>query len=575
MGVRKNVISESHGTRKKHPSVGCHQSTISTKIQPRNYTFDKTGEQIVFSDWIILFHKGRQRFTHAIGTHVRRIRHHHMILLYQRLRLPQQRLHGLYQRPHIGLLRHVQQVSAAHQVIQTVAQEGQVVQSQLGLQNAAVFLGVGETVKQLLRRGDAGLRRQRIVAGKGLPQGMLISRPGGRVLNGEYIRLNMAAEPAAVILPRFHHDGEVRQLRGAVVYVQTPQVFGDDAGYRLAGGNAVGLINLYKRVEQDTEDVPAALTGIDAEDILRLDGGVAFANFRQLRLDSGFLLGLFQIILPLTLQFIVRVSFHPQAAEAVLHHIAHNPVRREELRRGRNLFLADLDVLFEVSKHFILRLAVIVLIQPADDLHLVCPVRLRDQRDHLLKHTAAAQQEIGEEQFGIVLQLLEQTGQDAVQRVALHDQQVFIQFFRLVGVLHLVDLAHVKAFEFQMNRLVQNLRLKSAIVIGEHANMGGQIAIDLHEAQSGKAVKPGIGRLFHDLLIALLADSLNQGGALTLLRLRQQVTIHGIRAGIARVLFRYSIYLCALPDAVDQLDTRPDGVLFDGVLIHAYLLSLA
>ena len=119
-----------------------------------------------------------------------------------------------------------------------------------------------------------------------------------------------------------------------------------------------------------------------------------------------------------------------------------------------------------------------------------------------------------------------------------------------------------------MNRLCQNLRLEPAFVICENPDVGGQVAVDLHKPQSGKAVEPGIGHLFHHLLIVLLLDTTNQGLPLPLFCGVQQMTIHAVRIGIARILFGDAIHSGALGDAVDQFTTRPHRVFLDCVLIH-------
>ena len=67
----------------------------------------------------------------------------------------------------------------------------------------------------------------------------------------------------------------------------------------------------------------------------------------------------------------VNALFFPlvdeDTAKAVFHHIADNPVRREELRDSRDFLLGDLAVL---GKGSVLRLGVVILVQPSDDLHL-------------------------------------------------------------------------------------------------------------------------------------------------------------------------------------------------------------
>ena len=80
-----------------------------------------------------------------------------------------------------------------------------------------------------------------------------------------------------------------------------------------------------------------------------------------------------------------------------------DPVRGEKLRGRRNVFFGDLYVLLKISKNLILGLGVVILVQPADDLHLIGSVFLRNGGDHLLNHAALAKQVIREQQLGIVV----------------------------------------------------------------------------------------------------------------------------------------------------------------------------
>ena len=287
-----------------------------------------------------------------------------------------------------------------------------------------------------------------------------------------------------------------------------------DAGGGFPRRVAVSLVNPHQNVEHISQYVAAALAGIDSEDVLRLQRSILLPNLRQLRLYLWFLLGFVQIILPARLQLVVRMALQPQPAQGVLHHIADDPVRREKLRRGGDIFLGDLDVLFQVGEHLILRLRVVILVQPADDLHLIRPVLLGDHGDHLLHDAAFPEKVVREEKLGVVGNPLEHPRQDAGERVALDDDHVLEQGVVIVGVLQIIDLLHVQAVQLHVDGLGQNLRLEAVLVIREHTDAAGQIAVDLHEAQGGEAVEPGIGDLLHDLFIALFPDPRDQGGAL-------------------------------------------------------------
>ena len=71
------------------------------------------------------------------------------------------------------------------------------------------------------------------------------------------------------------------------------------------------------------------------------------------------------------------MGFEPEAAEGVLRHVANDPLGREDLRGGGDVFLLD-----NAADHFILSFADIELVEPADDFDLL-PVGLLDALDHV------------------------------------------------------------------------------------------------------------------------------------------------------------------------------------------------
>lgn len=128
-------------------------------------------------------------------------------------------------------------------------------------------------------------------------------------------------------------------MGGAVVDVQAVEVVFDNALHGLPGGIAVGLVNLHQHVKQIHQNVAAAHAGVDATDVLGLELGIALSDLGQLCLHLGFLLRLREVVFPGSLQGVVRVALHPQAAQAVFHHVAHDPVRGKQLGRCRDVLL--------------------------------------------------------------------------------------------------------------------------------------------------------------------------------------------------------------------------------------------
>ena len=168
----------------------------------------------------------------------------------------------------------------------------------------------------------------------------------------------------------------------------------------------------------------------------------------------------------------IRVSFQPQTAKAVFYHVANDPVRCKQLSCGRDILFCDFYILFQCGEHIVLFLAVIILIQPADDLDGILPVILRYQLNHLLNHTGFTQQIVRQKKLRVVRKSLKHSRQNRIQGIALHDQQIFVQFFGLFGIFQLIDLFHIQSIQIQMNGFSYNLRLKVVFLVREHTHMG-------------------------------------------------------------------------------------------------------
>ena len=116
-----------------------------------------------------------------------------------------------------------------------------------------------------------------------------------------------------------------------------------------------------------------------------------------------------------------------------------------------------------------------------------------------------------------------------------------------------------------MDGLGKNLRLELPSVVGEHTDVRGQVAIDLHETQGGKAVEPRVGHFLHDLLIALFLDIADQRLTLPLFSLRQQMTVHALCVRLTGILRGDPVNKGTLGDALDQLTPCPDRIFLDGI----------
>ena len=94
--------------------------------------------------------------------------------------------------------------------------------------------------------------------------------------------------------------------------------------------------------------------------------------------------------------FSVIVRFSSPKRPLLLHRhkpfVANNPVRCEKLGCCRNVFFCNFHILFQSCENIVFFLAVIILIQPANDLDSILPIILWYQLNHLLNDTAFTEQ---------------------------------------------------------------------------------------------------------------------------------------------------------------------------------------
>ena len=122
------------------------------------------------------------------------------------------------------------------------------------------------------------------------------------------------------------------------------------------------------------------------------------------------------------------------SAKAVFNHVADNPVRSEELCCGRDALLGDLHIFLEQRKGVILEFGIVILIQPADDLHLIRPVLFGNIRDHVTENAVLFQNVVRQQKLGIAAHFLKHTGKRIVQGVALRQKQIAIETFGVVAL---------------------------------------------------------------------------------------------------------------------------------------------
>ena len=295
-------------------------------------------------------------------------------------------------------------------------------------------------------------------------------------------------------------------------------------------------------------------------------------------------------------------NFCPSVREALqsatLHRnqSAHDPVRRKELGGGWDLLLG---ILFFLGEHSSFRLCVVILIGPADDLHLTAlldvEVLFRDIVGQLVHHALLIHHRKVQQDFSVVGGLFKQTGQDLIQRIALLDEQKAEQLVQLVILLPLDDLGFFLGGKGQVSIKGggDQIRLHLAALGAKHPQVGGQIVVDLHEPHRDQAVEPCIGNLLHDILVGggvIGVSLLLPDGAHKLPPLLDGLACHQIRLRCANIvelgiqralgqrvcnaLFGNAHQSGTVADICDQLVPCPDGKVFNGCFVHLFFLHL-
>ena len=141
--------------------------------------------------------------------------------------------------------------------------------------------------------------------------------------------------------------------------------------------------------------------------------------------------------------------------------------------------MGDLHVLFQQSKGCILRFCVVILVQPADDLHLTAlfdvKIILVDVVDEVIDHAFLIHHRDVQQHFGVVAGLLEECGKDLVQSVALLDEEQPEQLVqRIVGFQPQDGLLLIRGeVQLGIKGGRDQIRLHLAALRGENADVGG------------------------------------------------------------------------------------------------------
>ena len=303
-------------------------------------------------------------------------------------------------------------------------------------------------------------------------------------------------QQAAVVGAGFHQQGKTGQLGGAVVNVQAVEVFFQNQAWYVAQPVAALQVNRLEHVVGHHQNVAAAAGGVQTGDGFRVQGVAILGNAGldqciELSLHFGRLLGGLDVVGPFAGQLAGGVGHEPQAAHAVLHQVLHDPVGREQLGGGGNVF-----AFHHLANDLVFFLTDVELVEPANHFDFL-PVFLRHARHQLGDDGVSAQQVVGQQQLGVVVDAFKQERHGARQLVALGHQQQFVELVVLVASqLQLLHAGGLQAGQAHLGGMAQQFG-QAAIAAGEHAVPVVQQLVQFHVAQRGKAVEPGVGHLLH------------------------------------------------------------------------------
>ena len=104
-------------------------------------------------------------------------------------------------------------------------------------------------------------------------------------------------------------------------------------------------------------------------------------------------------------------------------------------------------------------------------------------------------QEVGGEREGVRAHRAKDRGQKAGELVHLCDEDGAVERLVVSGLDETYHLSALKPGQLERCRGVQALGVEAAVGRGEHADVAGQKAVQLHVADGSEAVEPGVGHL--------------------------------------------------------------------------------
>ncbi len=213
----------------------------------------------------------------------------------------------------------------------------------------------------------------------------------------------------------------------------------------------------------------------------------------------------------------------PQPAEGVLHEVADNPVRGEELGDGRDVLrghgaFAGHDLVLPVGD--------VELVEPAQNLDIgslvIATVLIPDLGAEAVEDGVLGEEVIGQEEFRLIIELLEEIGQQGVVEMAGGKEEVPIDLplgirRRDVPIEKAIDpLEMGVGMQFRGQSAgageLEKFRLDLCRAGGgDDPGMEGVPAPGIHEAEGGETVEPGVGHLLDQPGPVLLGEPPQRG----------------------------------------------------------------
>ena len=238
-------------------------------------------------------------------------------------------------------------------------------------------------------------------------------------LECHHIGLHGTTKIAAMVSTCLHGQRKARQLVATTVDVDAIDIVCENLRRNLTRLITLLLVHLREEVESIDRNVPTTHTGIQQADVLHrmniLGDGVRLTFGRR------------NIVRHLIYQAALRMECHPDAAQRILHHVAHHPVGREELCGSSLLITLQSAFLRLLGLSICLAVSDIELIEPTHHLHILT-ILVRHAATNVCHEALLRQQIIRQKQFRIVADMLKEERHRLAISIAGSHQQLMVEF---------------------------------------------------------------------------------------------------------------------------------------------------